>query len=34
MIKVLVIVVALGFGAAVIAWWLLRTRSGTRADDQ
>jgi hypothetical protein len=32
MIKILLIVVVLGFGAAVIAWWLLRPHGDTGAD--
>jgi hypothetical protein len=34
MIKLLVIVVVLGFVAAVIAWWLLRPHGDTGADDE
>jgi hypothetical protein len=34
MIKILLIVVALGFVGAVIAWSLLRPRGGTRTDDE
>jgi hypothetical protein len=35
MIMLLLIVVALGFCAAVIAWWLLRPHGGTGpADDE
>jgi hypothetical protein len=34
MIKLLLIMVAVGFVGAVIAWWLLRPRHPTVADDE
>ena len=32
MLKFLVIAVVVGFLAALLAWWLLRPRAGTRSD--
>jgi len=34
MLRVLLIMVVVGFCAAVLAWWLLRPHGETRTDDE